>query len=144
MDLPENNSDKPNQPVKRPDLLTFLCILTFVGSGLAAFSYFIMYFSYEEMHTIMEGLDDRFPGMDIMLSLSRQFFLVSFVLYSLSLGGALLMWKLKKAGFHFYTGAQLGMLFLPLVFKSAPFSVLSVIVAAAFIAAYAVNLKYMN
>ncbi len=144
MDLPENSGKINREPAKRPDMLTFLCILTFIGSGLAVFSYSVMYFYYNEMQTIMDDMGDKFQGMEMIRSLSRQFFLVNFVLSALSLGGAVLMWKLKKAGFHFYAGAQIFILLLPLVFKETPFSIFSVIISASFILGYATNLKYMS
>ena len=52
------------------------------------------------------------------------------------------MWKLRKIGFHLYTGAQIFIIALPVAFIPAyPFSMLSVLVTAAFLIGYAVHLK---
>ena len=50
---------------KRPDLLTILCILTFIGSGLAAFSNLILFLTYDEMDVLMEEMNVDFE--EVML-----------------------------------------------------------------------------
>jgi hypothetical protein len=132
-------------PVKRPELLTWLCILSFIGSGLAAVSNLFIYLSYEEMINLTDEINLDLPEFEMMMSGGRKFFLTGAVFYSISLIGAIYMWKLRKIGFHFYTGAQLFILALPVAFIPAyPFSVLSVLVSAAFIVGYAVHLKFMK
>jgi FtsH-binding integral membrane protein len=132
-------------PVKRPELLTWLCILSFIGSGLAAVSNLFIFLSYEEMITLTDEINLDLPEFEMMMSGGRKFFLTGTVFYSISLIGAIYMWKLRKIGFHFYTGAQVFILALPVAFIPAyPFSVLSVLVSAAFIVGYAVHLKLMK
>lgn len=46
----------------------------------------------------------------------RSFFLCSALLFALSLTGVILMWNLRKSGFHFYTLAQLLILLVTLLF----------------------------
>jgi hypothetical protein len=46
----------------------------------------------------------------------RSFFLCSALLYGLSLAGVILMWNLRKSGFHLYTLAQLLILLVTLLF----------------------------
>ena len=136
-----------NKPalVKRPELLTWLCILSFIGSGLAAVSNLFIFLSYEEMITLTDEINLDLPEFEMMMSGGRKFFLTGTVFYSISLIGAIYMWKLRKIGFHFYTGAQVFILALPVAFIPAyPFSVLSVLVSAAFIVGYAVHLKLMK
>lgn len=138
-----NKSQK--ETVKRSDLLTVLCILTFIGSGLAAFSNLFIYLSYEEMLTIIDEFEFEIPGFDMMMSGGRRFFLTGFILYTFSWVGALQMWKLKKIGFHLYTGAQVFILILPVILiPTYPFSIFSLLFTALFIAAYAMNLKFMK
>ena len=133
------------EPGKRTDLLTILCVLTFVGSGLAAFSNFFIYLSYEEMLTIVEDYEVEIPGFDMMMSGGRRFFITGFILYTFSWVGALQMWKLKKIGFHLYTGAQIFILLLPVIMiQSYQFSIFSLLFTAVFIAGYAINLKLMK
>ncbi len=130
---------------KRPDLLTILCILTFIGSGLAAFSNLFIFLSFDEVSNILEDFDMDFPEFDMIMSGGKKFFITGFILYTLSLAGAMQMWKLKKIGFHLYTAAQIFILLLPLVMiENFQFSFFGLLITAAFIFAYASNLKHMS
>lgn len=141
----ENFNTAPKDPLKRSDLLTILCVFTFIGSGLAAFSNLFIYLSFDEMLTIVEDYEVDIPGFDMMMSGGRRFFITGFILYTLSWVGALQMWKLRKLGFHFYTGAQLFLLLLPVIMiPSYPFSIVSLLITLVFIVGYAVNLKFMK
>lgn len=130
----------------RPDLLTILCILSFIGSGMGAVSnlfYAVNYSTVQDMKDHPLIVD--FPGMDIIMSLPENYFVLSFILYSVSLFGAILMWRLKKIGFHFYTMAQIFLLFLPTLYPQFPdFPILSLIITILFIVLYASNLRYMK
>ncbi len=141
----ENINPSQNDPVKRSDLLTVLCILTFIGSGLASFSNLFIYLSYEDMLVIVDEYEIEVPGFDMMMSGGRRFFITGFILYTFSWVGALQMWKLRKMGFHLYTGAQLFILILPVaMIESYQFSLFSLLFTATFIAGYAINLKFMK
>jgi len=141
----ENINPSQKEPFKRSDLLTVLCVLTFIGSGLAAFSNLFIYFSFEEMLTIVDDFEVEIPGFDMMMSGGRRFFITGFILYTFSWVGALQMWKLKKIGFHLYTGAQIFILLLPVIMiPSYPFSIISLLFTVVFIAGYAINLKFMK
>lgn len=134
-----------NNTKKRTDLLTVLCILTFIGSGLAAFSNLFIYLSFDEVRYIFEDYDLDFPELELIFSGGKTFFIGGFILYMLSLSGALQMWKLRKIGFHFYTAAQLFILLLPVVMlKSYPFSFVGLFITAAFIYGYYSQLKFME
>jgi hypothetical protein len=129
---------------KRPELLTLLCILTFIGSGLAAFSNLFIFLSFDDVQNIISEYDFNFPEFEMVLSGGKKFFITGFVLYTISLLGAIQMWKLRKIGFHLYTGSQVFILLLPVVsINYYQFPVLGLIVTVAFIIAYASNLKYM-
>lgn len=139
--LPIGTEDKK----KRPDLLMVLCILTFIGSGMAAFSNLFIFLSFDEVSNILEDFDMDFPEFDMIMSGGKKFFLTGFILYTLSLVGAIQMWKLKKIGFHIYTGAQIFILLLPLaMIENFQFSFFGMLITAAFIFAYAYNLKHMS
>lgn len=133
------------KPEQRPDLLTVLCILTFIGSGMGAFSNLIVGLSYDLIRDMAESGEMNFPGIDIYLSLPRSFFLASFVLMFGSLFGALQMWKLRKFGFHVYTVAQILLLLLPTIFMPGmDYPFLNFFITAAFVLLYARNLKHMS
>ena len=115
----------------RPDILKLLCILSFIGSGLASFSNLLIWMSFDEMQNIMEDMDLNFPELKLIFSGGKQFFIAGFFLYSVSLAGAIQMWKLNKIGFHLYTSAQLFLLILPLVtIKEIPFSFFGLLLTA--------------
>lgn len=51
-----------------------------------------------------------------LLETPRSFFFCNALLYALSLTGAILMWNLRKGGFHLYTLAQLLVMIVTLLF----------------------------
>lgn len=141
----ENLNATPKDPSKRSDLLTLLCVLTFIGSGLAAFSNLFIYLSFDEMLTIVDDYEVDIPGFDMMMSGGRPFFITGFILYTFSWVGALQMWKLRKIGFHLYTSAQIFILLLPVfLIPSYPFSIFSLLFTIVFVGGYAINLKFMK
>jgi len=134
-----------NNLKKRTDLLTVLCVLTFIGSGLAAFSNFFIYLSYDEVQFLFEDYGFDFPELQIILSGGKKFFLAGFILYMISLAGAIRMWKLSKLGFHLYTASQLFILIQPVVMlRDYPFNFIGMFITAAFIFGYYSQLKFMN
>jgi hypothetical protein len=126
-----------SQPQKRPQLLTILLILTFLGSGIASLSYLMVYLSYDEVIPLLSEMEEQFPIGEYLSRASRNFYLTAFILYFFSLLGARLMWNLRKAGFHFYTGSQVMMILLPIVYISGfPFPIFDSIITGIFIFLY--------
>ncbi len=126
-------------------MLKILCIFTFIGSGLAIFSYSLTFLLFDEMKIIVGDLNEQYPGIEEIFSGGKRFFLTGFILYSISLAGALQMWKLRKIGFHLYTVAQIFLLILPVVMiKSYQLPLLGILVSSAFVFGYYSNLKYMT
>lgn len=137
----QKNGEQP----ERPEMLNILCILTFLGSGLAAFSYFFIFISYENTLIVAEELKSTYPEVMKLLAFGKRFFLTGFFLYSISLYGAIKMWNLKKYGFHLYTAAQILIVLLPAFLPgSAQISLFAILITITFILAYAANLKFMN
>jgi hypothetical protein len=129
-----------NQPAQagRPQMLTVLCVLSYIGSGLASFAFFSIWSAYHEVMPALAESEDLFPEMEYFISAGRNFYLAGFILYFLSLIGVSLMWRMRKSGFHFYTGAQVMITLLPLVYIDGfPFSFLEWMVTALFIILYA-------
>lgn len=127
--------------------LRFLCILTFLGSGLALFAYFIIGVFYDLfLNADMNPLGENEKEMiRVMLSAGRNFFLLSAMLYAVSLYGAIMMWKLRKPGFHLYSIAQILILILPLLFIPGfkmPF--VTILVTVTFIFGYSTFLRSMK
>ena len=129
---------------KRPDLLSALCILTFIGSGTGAFVYWTYGLFFSEFQKLYETGALTFPGLDIILSGGPKYFLTGALLFSASLAGAVLMWNLRAAGFHVYTAAQVLLSLLPVVMiKDYPFPVVDFALTALFILLYRRYLGYM-
>lgn len=129
----------------RPDVLKLLCILTFIGSGLAGLANLFIWSSFDEIQNIMEDIELNLPEMKLLLSGGKQFFIAGFFLYSVSLAGAIQMWKLKKIGFHLYTASQIFLLILPLVtIKDLPFSYFGLLLSLVFIGGYFSQLRFMK
>ena len=136
------------EPVKRPTFLTVLCILTFISAGLGCLFSLITPLMADTIIGFLEkspNYDEVQMGETIkVLQAGWNYYAPSFLLALISLVGALLMWNLKKIGFHLYTSANLAMMFLPMVLLSTPISWAGIIFTIAFIAMYAANFKYLS
>jgi len=141
--LPPTPEDKP----KRTRLLTVLCILTFIGSGMNLFSGFMTAAFYDTFTSVAQAVAEKFklPGMESLLESPPALFLTLGFFYSASLTGALMMWNLKKAGFHVYTIAQILIIIAPMYFlKMQGPSMPDLLLSGTFIIFYSINLKTMR
>lgn len=132
---------------KRPPGLTFLCILTFVGSGMSAISSLFMAAAYNLIPEAVKQspLQDTEAVLELIRSAGPGFFAIIGVLYMVSLAGAVLMFKLRRNGFHIYTTAQLALLILPLLMIDGfVIPVSNLLLTGSFILAYAVNIRIMH
>jgi hypothetical protein len=94
---------------ERTVLLEALCILSFIGNGIAMALY-LTAATWNKM--AREWIADWAAGGDFSHFTSPYFLLFS-GLYLLSFTGVLLMWKIKKSGWFLYVTAQTIILFLP-------------------------------
>lgn len=128
---------------KRTQSLTLICIFTFIGSGFSALSFFVIYLIFNDIEILpieSNHLMEAQQVKDLIILAGRDFFLVMFFLCIISLSGALLMWKLKKVGFHVYTIAQLLMLLVPFfMIKGYSIPLPNALITAVFISAYTLN-----
>lgn len=139
------------QPI-RPELLTVLCILTFIGSGMSFLANGFMYLTIDQWQlAYQEGMFDMFEGqlemdaLEMLLNVNPLFYLIQAVLYCFSVFGAFRMWQLKKIGFHIYTTAQILLLIISKVFLlSQPFPLIPLLLASTFVLLYARNLAVMK
>ena len=137
MEEQSDNTFQKSAPPKRPQILSVLCILSFIGSCMSGFSFFMVYSAYDEVLPQLQDYAGKFPGMEYILSAPKGFFLTGFILYTFSFFGANLMWRLKKVGFHFYAAAQIALVLLPMIYiKGFPLPVIDGLVSALFIVLY--------
>jgi hypothetical protein len=139
-----NGNDVP----KRPTLLSVLCILTFVFSGIGGLWDLITLLFSDKIIELLKSTpnyDDATMGSAIiLLQAGWLYYLISFVLTACAIFGAILMWRLKKLGFHFYALSNLVLLFVPLLILGITISWEGILFTSIFIALYAFNFKYLK
>ncbi len=152
--LDENFESIERRDRSRPVFLTVLCILTWVGSGLAIFSTLFQIWAYaamyNSMNTLLQNQTDTFGFMfwNAIATIAGSVICVF---------GALLMFKLKKGGFFIYLVGQIipmaAGIYSGLIMTSGMgiggntsflIIIATMIFPVAFIIMYGVNLKYMN
>ncbi|MEI7895454.1 MAG: hypothetical protein WCJ26_00355 [bacterium] len=135
-----------NKPL-RPTLLTVLCILTFIGSGMNLFSSLVIAGFYDVFVEVAREFSKKFniPGIDLLLETKPIYFLVTAAFYAGSLAGAILMMRLKKSGFHVYTIFQILLVLAPMYFMHlASPGFPEMLFSGLFILLYSMNLKFMT
>ncbi len=150
-EIQNNTEPVVNQPKVRPQMLSVICILTFIWSGygvLYNLMYALFYDTFKELITTIDfpgGYKGLKEALLQVLSAGRGLFVAGLVLSLFSLLGAIKMWKLQKRGFHFYTVSQIILLMLPLLFidGGSP-QFLELLITGMFVAMYATHLKIMK
>jgi hypothetical protein len=104
-----NNSFEEN---KRPGFLTFLCVLTFIGSGISLLSSLITpFFAPTFMDILYESPIASDPksmeAFEKILNTPTWHFYLTALFCATSILGAIYMLKMKKIGFHIYVISQL-------------------------------------
>ncbi len=139
-----------NQP--RPNGLSVLCVLSFVGSGLSFFSHLLVWLFYDVfLELLYSDAYSTIPNLNIeelqsyLEAGGKLFFFVSAVLFFVSLVGVYKMWHLKKIGIHYYAIAQILLVIMPLLFISRNMPVFgALLLSVLFILMYARYLKIMR
>jgi len=169
----DNSFEQAMQEPKRPQLLTVICILSFIMCGISVLSgvWNIIRNTPEHMAESIEQMRSFSPEMadkmeeNFAVMQENTFIQISpylnFVYILLSFMGVLMMWKLQKKGFYIYLAGELLPYIGFIVAGKEMMSVMSMaggsgemagalivglmlVFDAAFIIMYAVNLKKMN
>jgi len=137
----------------RPQGLSTICILSFIGSGLSllsnAFAFvfydaFTSYLTSDEINKVVMAIDPKIL-LDFINTAGRFYFLITTIFYFASVIGVYYMWHLYKKGIHFYAIAQISLLILPLIFIDSSLSVLpGLVLSGAFIYFYSRFLNIMR
>lgn len=127
------NIEEQEGPAKRPEMLTVLCILSFINAvynGIVNFFSFAFYDFFQSMFDQMskgegvfeemaEQMGDSWETMAqasaLAFSVGRGYYFLEMALFVVSFIGVMMMWRLQKKGFHIYTIAQ----FLMIIVTSA-------------------------
>lgn len=134
-----NNGDKT--------LLHILLVLTFIGAGFSAIVYFTTSLFMPQMAAVYEANPSMLPVemrtmMERFFDVPRLYYAAYAAVYVLELAGAVLMWNLRRSGFHCYTIARILLLLLPLLFLGRSYVGWGdAMFAALFVAAYHMLLK---
>ncbi len=146
--MEEIENENTAEQVKRPKFLSVLCILTFIFTGLGSLSCIITPLTSEMVKEFMINAPnyDEVQMADSLKVIEARwgYYMLTLALTIGSMVGAILMWKLKKNGFHFYAFSNLAILFVPTLVLGIAISWVSIILSIAFIGMYAIHLKFMQ
>lgn len=160
----ENNISIENQPVgdsqKRPQFITVLCILTFIGCGLAFIGAIWGYFSIKASETLLENMGSAEGDTYGMMSGMQETMIkavenavpnliIGIVCSLLCLYGALQMWKLKKMGFFIYSVGEITPAIAAFFLGGGGLiggagAVMGLLFAMVWIVLYAINFKHLK
>lgn len=117
-----NEMNNSEQGRKRPQLLSVLCILSFIGSGLAAVSSFFTYLFYDVVvEAIATGeFDEELLALDFFATISKEYFILHGMLMVVSFTGVWQMWNLRRSGFHLYALSQILVLIVSSIYLYNP------------------------
>jgi hypothetical protein len=125
----------------RTNLLSALCILTFIGSGTSFFGYFLASVFFEKTSELII----KYSNWHSVEAISPLYFTLFMALSAISLIGAIRTWKLHLDGFIIYTISQLIILFLPVIWLGwKAFSETGAIFTVVFVGGYALNWKLLR
>lgn len=145
---PNNLEEQRQKSITRS--LHIVLILTFIGSGIMCLSSLFSGISLPLMKQLFEDNTLVLPeemsvAMDTFLALPQAYFLLDAILYGLSLAGAIMMWKMRKNGFHFYTVAQLLVIAVSIMFRGrAGVNIGDIMLTVLFIVFYYMTLRSLG
>ena len=146
--MTEEIKNSPNRD--RPQQLSLLCILSFIGGGASILSNLILYSTFDQIKEFFkDGSTQMILGTEIdmsfIISINPDFFIWQIALFSFSVYGAFLMWNMKMHGFHIYSVSQILLLIIPEIYvPSMPFPLLEISITIVFILLYFKNLKIIG
>ncbi len=161
----ENEQQQENQIIheepKRPQFLKVICILSFIGSGLAFFGAIWGYFSAKASAAMIERMGEMEEGdalgvMGAMQETMRKAvenavpnLIIGLVCALLCLFGAIQMWKLKKTGFFIYTLGELAAPISVFILSGGGLiggigATFGLVIAIVWVVLYALNLKHLK
>jgi hypothetical protein len=106
----------------RPQGLTVVCILSFIGAGLSAVSNIFFFLFHAQVIQIIESGVYKEMGFDMTMiqGIGRNYFLWTGLLQLIAFQGVIQLWLMKRIGFHIYTISQILMLIVSSVYIYRP------------------------
>lgn len=107
--------------VMRRRSLRVVLVLSLIGSGSSFISSLIMAIGIPAFKSLYESGIITYPAemtvfIEQLLETPRSLFLFYTLLYAMSIVGIIMMWNIRKSGFHMYTLAQLLLLLVTVLF----------------------------
>ena len=161
-----------SSPKKRPDFLTVICILTFIGSGFGIINNVTNYLNADvltemgkqaidqtrekvESESSGEGkklADQMMSGASAMMDKKKlkQNYLLTVLSNIMTLAGALLMFRLRKSGYWLYVAGIVVLVATPVVIfgtgnlLSMSITMLFAAIGILFIILYSLQLKHLH
>ncbi len=136
--------------MKSKTTLHVLLVLSMIWAGLSCLSNLMMGLLlpfFQDYYTTHPGLmpEEFYATMERMFEVPKSYYLVCSLLFALELAGAILMWNLRRSGFHSYTIARLLLLLLPLLFLGRGYvAVGDIMFALLFILVYYLLLRQLG
>lgn len=134
MEYQEDYNIEQETPEKRPEMLTVLCILSFINAvynGIVNLISFAFYDTFQSIFSQMkngegvfaemsEQLGDSWETMaeasELAFSVGRGYYFIEMILFIASFIGVFMMWRMQKKGFHVYAISQILMLITTSIF----------------------------
>jgi hypothetical protein len=153
--MEQQNVNPVVETKKRPQFLTVLCILSFVGIGIGVISGLYSLMTFSSTIALMQGSAGLFGGelgesIDALIKWGQTVYIIDIVSALICLGGVLMMWNLKKTGFFIYLIGEIApaIASFALMGGFGPLGtmamVFGLIFPIAFIIMYGLNLKHMS
>ncbi|TND02853.1 MAG: hypothetical protein FD123_4000 [Bacteroidetes bacterium] len=162
-----------NAAPARPTLLTVLCILTWVGSGIAIVMLFLAKAALSVVSSGAEAMGNLGAAMaesagesgsaasaemskamsevDKVAANFGTYLIVGIICALLCIVGSVMMWKLKKTGFYVYVAGELGAPIAAIVLLGTGYAMEGGMMIAStfvlpilFVVLYGLNLKHMK
>ena len=137
-------------PNSHQTTLRILLVLSLVNAVVSFLAYLGMALLLPSMGRMVEANLAIFPAefavmWERMAAVPRPLYAAQAALYVLSFAGCILMWNLRRSGFHAYAIAQLLLLLLPLLFLGKAYLGLGdLMFAALFLTVYYLLLRQLG
>lgn len=107
--------------MKNITALHILLVLSMMWAALSCMSYLMMGLmmpAFQDYYTAHPDVmpEEFYTMMEQLFEVPKGYYLVCSLLFALELAGTILMWNLRRSGFHSYTIARLLLLLLPRLF----------------------------